>query len=61
MFDTSYPSRDDPLKEYSILFPNKLNNELTNAPWKRLNRNIALIKSVFVAFKLHFNSKYIFD
>ena len=25
MFDTSCPSRDDPLKEYSILFLNKLN------------------------------------
>ena len=28
MFDTSFcPSRDDPLKEYSILFPNKLNTQ----------------------------------
>ena len=27
MFDTSCPSRDDPLKEYSILFPNKLNTQ----------------------------------
>ena len=36
-------------------------DRLTNAPWKRLNRNIALIKSIFVEFKLHFNSKYIFD
>ena len=26
MFDTSYPSRDHPrLKEYSMMFPNKLN------------------------------------
>ena len=26
MFDTSFPSRDDPrLKEYSMMFPNKLN------------------------------------
>ncbi len=27
MFGTSCPSRDDPLKEYSILFPNKLNTQ----------------------------------
>ena len=28
MFDTSFPSRDDPcLKEYSMMFPNKLNTQ----------------------------------
>ena len=27
MFDASCPSRDDPLNEYSILFPNKLNTQ----------------------------------
>ena len=36
-------------------------NNVTNDPWKRISRNFAQIKSVFVAFKLHFNSKCIFD
>ena len=30
VFDTSCPSRDDPLKEYSMLFPSKLNTQEFN-------------------------------
>ena len=56
MFDTSCPSRDDPLKEYSILFPNKLNTqELLYCAIKKcgsahLSWNMRRSPSIFLCF-----------
>ena len=58
MFDTSLcPSRDDPLKVYSILFPNKLNTqEFIYCAMKkycsvRLSWNTRRSPSIFICFK----------
>ena len=56
MFDTSCPSRDDPLKEYSILFSNKLNTqEFLYCAMKKygsvhLSWNMRLSPSIFLCF-----------
>ena len=56
MFDTSCPSRDDPLKEYSILFSNKLNtHEFLYCAMKKygsvhLSWNMRRSTSIFLCF-----------